>query len=220
MNRKKIMGIAAGTFAVGIGVLAARADAPAPPPPVHDGFGEADEEVTAVIAAPVGMSCGSWGAASLQVQTSEPATGFTGACLLDRPYGTTLPTVCYSPPAASGMPDAGPSTGATYSTPDGHPLMSSTPCTIPASQVVQPSWSVHVDPTTGQVSRQPAPNSYRRMVTCAPHLATPANCDGTSNGGCPCFMMPVSRSCCTPFATAMTLAQDGLNAQGTALFSQ
>ena len=34
--------------------------------------------------------------ANLQVQTSEPAGGFTGACLLDRPYGTTLPTVLWS----------------------------------------------------------------------------------------------------------------------------
>jgi hypothetical protein len=219
MNRKKIMGFAAGTLAVGVGVLVAHAGPSAPAPTARDGLGEADEEITAVIAAPVGMSCGSWAAADLQVQTSEPPGGFTGACLLDRPYGSPLPTVCYSPPAASGTPEAGPSTGASYSTPDGHPLTSSTPCTIPASQVVQPSWSAQVDPTTGQVSRQNAQNSYRRMVTCAPHLAAPANCNGSSNGGCPCFTTPVSRSCCTPFQTAMTLA-DGQNAQGTAYFSK
>jgi hypothetical protein len=210
MNHSKaLMGLAA--VAIGVGLLASRAGAdPAPSTALRDIYGEADEEATDVTAAPTGMACGAWATTDLKVETSEPPEGFTGACLMDRSYGAALPSVCFSPSGA----------GATnYSTPDGHPLGPVTTCTIPAAQVVQPSWRLHVDPNSGQVSRQNAGNSYRALLTCVPHLAAPANCSGTQNGGCPCFTSPVSRSCCTPFATAMT-SSDGQTAQGTVYFSK
>ena len=213
------MGLGAAIAAVGLGIVGTRAHAdPTPPPAVpHDFYGEADNEVTAVAPAPLGMTCGSW---SLTTQTTEPPEGFTGACLMDRAYASglvpvsgVLPAVCFSPVGATSLAD--------YSTPDGHPLgtgnTTGTPCSIPASQVAQPSWRIQVNPSSGQVVRQNQ-GSYRSMMTCVPHLAAATNCGGTFNSGCPCYTSPVSHSCCTPFATPMVSPDNGQTARANAMF--
>lgn len=170
---------------------------------VLDFFGEADQDVTAVTAVPAGMKCGGLTVdAGLVVETTEPPQGFTGACLMNRPYGATVPTVCYSP------------ANATYSSQGG-----TTQCTAPAANVVQPDWYVNVN-QAGALSRQNLPNSYRVMETCAPRLSAPdPNCQwGSTNSNCPCNTQPVSQSCCTHYGVAMT-STDGQTAAGTAYFT-
>jgi hypothetical protein len=207
MNRKVFLGAGSGVLLAGVvAVLVARAN-PMPAPDVRNIYGEGDQDVTAVMPVPSGLTCGAWGVTDLKVQTSEPPTGFTGLCLMDRPYGATLPTICFSPP------------GAKYNDSFGNALVSTTTCAAPTSQVAQPSSQIHVDQGTGKVSRQSAAG-YRRAVTCAPHMNPPPQCaGGTTNGGCPCFTTPVSNSCCTPFQTEMA-SSDGQTAQVAAYFSK
>jgi hypothetical protein len=196
MRRRRPIGVAVGLLAVcgavalaWVRVHAAHAD---PQDLVRDFYGEADEEVTAVAAAPTGMVCGGLSIGSgLLVETTEPPTGFTGACLMNRPYGASLPTVCYSPANAN------------YSGPG------TVQCTIPAANVVQPSWHIGVSPEGGTVTRQYLNESYRVLETCAPHVA----------GDCGANMAPVSHSCCTHYGTAMTSNDDGKTAIGTAYFT-
>lgn len=207
MNRGVTAGVAVG--AVGLGVWLVRAAQADSPPVPRDGFGVADQDVTNVIAVPSGMKCGSF---ALTVQTSEPPAGFTGACLMDRPYGATVPSVCYSP------------TGAQYGSADlalPSPTVTTT-CTIAASQVQQPDWQIQVG-SSRAITRMNAPASYRQFVTCAPHLTTAQReavvqaC--TPVGGCPCYTQPVGvNSCCTPFSMAMAPTGDGTTVQGTAFF--
>jgi hypothetical protein len=165
----------------------------------RDFFGEADEEVTAVAPVPSGMTCaGLTVGAGLTVQTTEPAGGFTGACLMNRPYGASLPTVCFSPD------------NATYNGATG-----SVQCSIAAANVAQPDWSIG-PAQSANPTRQNA-TSYQVMETCAPHVKG-GDCAIYANGGCPCNTMPVSQSCCTHYGTQMT-SSDGQKATGTAYFS-
>jgi hypothetical protein len=186
---------------VRIGSHPAHAD---PSPRVRDFYGEADEDVTAVTPAPTGMACGMLSVGNgLTIQTSEPPEGFSGACLMERPYSKGLPSVCYSP------------TNGSYDI-----SLNPTQCKIPAASVVQPNWHLSVDQTNHTVTRENIP-TYRVMETCGPHLATPSpDCawgpDGR-NGSCPCNMTPVSHSCCTQYGTPMDSA-DGMTASGTAYF--
>jgi hypothetical protein len=167
---------------------------------VRDFFGEADEEVTAVTPVPSGMTCAGLSVGSgLTVQTTEPAGGFTGACLMNRPYAATLPTVCFSP------------ANATY-----NGATTSVQCSVPAANVVQPDWSLGA-PQGTTPTRQGASGSYQVMETCAPHL-TSGDCPLYENGGCPCNTMPISQSCCTHYGTKMA-SSDGQKATATAYFS-
>lgn len=207
MSRSRSMIVALGLVALG-GVFAfARARAQGKPF-VRDFAGEADEEVTSVIPVPDGMVCGGLSVGSgLTVQTSEPAGGFTGACLMNRPYGASLPSVCFSPTNGS---------YANYGKQEG-----SVKCTVPASNVNQPEWSVRSDQEAGAVTRQYAKNSYRVLETCAPHLGHPdplCPLYEHSIGDCPCNTVPVSHSCCTHYETKMT-SGDGQTATGTAYFA-
>jgi hypothetical protein len=171
---------------------------------VRDFFGEADEEVTSVAPVPSGMACGGLSVGSgLTVQTTEPAGGFTGACLMNRPYGATLPSVCFSPAAA-------PAASVTFNGPT-----TSVQCSIPAANVVQPDWSLGA-PQNGKATRQTA-TSYQVLETCAPHVKG-GDCAIYPNGGCPCNTLPVSASCCTHYGTQMA-SSDGQTAKGTAYFS-
>jgi hypothetical protein len=174
---------------------------------VRDFYGEADEEVTGAAAVPAGMVCG--GTASvgsgLIVQTTEPPEGFTGACLMNRAYGSPLlPSVCFSP--ANG----------TFSSLDtlapGSTKQGSVKCTAPATSVLQPEW--HLSGGAGAVTRSNFDGNYRIMETCVPH----GECANYPNSNCPCDTMPVSNSCCTHRGTRMT-SSDGKTASGTAYFT-
>jgi hypothetical protein len=181
----------------------------------RDFYGEADQEVTAVTPVPDGMVCGGLSVGNgLTVQTSEPAGGFTGACLMNRAYGGGLPSVCYSPSPA------------TYTTGDpGHTVQ----CTVPAANVAQPYWYVDVQQQPGKVTRQSVAR-LRTLETCAPHLGSidpachtvpPEPYQGPNednpNGDCPCGTKLVSHSCCTFFGQQLS-SSDGQTATGTAYF--
>jgi hypothetical protein len=171
--------------------------------PVRNFFGEADEEVTAVAPVPSGVTCAGLSVGSgLTVQTAEPASGFTGACLMNRPYGAALPSVCFSPDSA------------TYTGYDGG--TASVKCSAPAASVAQPDWSIGA-PQNGKATRQNASDSYEVMETCVPHVKG-GDCALYANGGCPCNTMPISGSCCTHYGTRMA-SSDGQTATGTAYFS-
>jgi hypothetical protein len=181
--------------------------------------GETDKDVTKVNSMPSGMVCGGLsvgvGGGGLTVQTSEPQGGFTGACLMDRPYGGGLPTVCYSP------------AGATFSSP--YSASATVTCSIPAANVHQPDWTLKVDPAAKTVTRQTVPR-LRTLETCVPHLGSvdtrcyrspayyTAPSDDYPNGDCPCGTTLVSRSCCTQIGAGMVTA-DGQTATGLAYFS-
>jgi hypothetical protein len=129
----------------------------------------------------------------LIAQTTEPATGFTGACLVDfKTYEPTLPLVCYSPSrmmaTGDAAADAG-SAGATYGA-------GFTTVTFPAKSVFRPYLS-------GPANY----DSYQVLLTCYPH--TPA-------GACPQSSFAVSRSCCD-YGTNLT-SIDGQTASGLANF--
>jgi hypothetical protein len=210
MRRLRAANLVVGLLAVGsLGTLtrahvrSAQAQAEAP---VRDFYGEADEEVRAVAAAPAGMVCGALSVKSgLSVQTTEPPGGFTGACLMNRSYGGGLPSVCYSPGKAD------------YT---GHAIVR---CTLPAAEAVQPEWLISASDTTGALARTPIDNNFRVLETCAPHLTMPSpDClwgPDKLNGNCPCNTVPVSHSCCTQFGTKMTTNDQGKTAVGTAYFS-
>jgi hypothetical protein len=178
---------------------------------VHDFYGEYDQELTAVTPVPDGMVCGD-GGLTMTVQTSEPPGGFTGACLMSRPYGGGLPGVCFSP------------SNATYTIAD---LGQTTPCTVPAANVVQPDWTVNADQGAHKVTRQPVAR-MRTLETCVPHLGAPdTNCNNVPanitwagpsnpNGDCPCGTQLVSHSCCTQMGAAMQ--SDGQTASGAVYF--
>jgi hypothetical protein len=228
MKRSQSMTIAAGALAV-VGVVAVASavrtgSAQAQGKQlVRDFFGEASEEVAVTSAVPDGMVCTDsnveGGAISyavgsgLTVQTSEPPNGFRGACLLSRPYGGGLPSVCYEPVDAN----------YTINTFGG-----TSQCTIPAANAAQPDWSIGVDPKTGNVSREPIPRE-RVLETCVPHLGHPdPNCSNmppwitwatpnNPNADCPCGTALVSRSCCTQFGTPMQM--HGKTATGTVYFT-
>jgi hypothetical protein len=77
----------------------------------------------------------------MTAQTQEPATGFTGACLLDyKTYQPTLPLICYAPGST-----------ATYGA-------GSTTVTFPAKEVLRSYGSL---PTQY--------DSYQVLITCYPH---------------------------------------------------
>ncbi len=174
---------------------------------VRDFYGEANEDVTGAAGVPAGIVCGGVPVGSgLTAQTSEPAEGFTGACLMNRRYGSPLlPSVCLSP------------TNGTYSSLD--TLKPGTPepsvqCTAPAVSVLQPEW--HLGAAGGKVTREDFANNYRVMETCVPHIA--GDCASYKNDNCPCDTVPISRSCCTQRGMQMTSA-DGQTAVGTAYFT-
>jgi hypothetical protein len=104
---------------------------------------------------------------SLSVQTTEPATGFTGACLVPQlTYTPQLPTVCFVP---GGFFPYGP--------PDANVIYGngSTSVTLPAAFVARP------------YSTLPAGyDSYQTLVTCFPN----------SPPACPQPSFAVSNSCC------------------------
>jgi hypothetical protein len=178
---------------------------------VRDFFGEADEEVTAVTPVPSGMTCGGLSVGSgLTVQTTEPAGGFTGACLMNRSYGgASLPTVCFSPDNATYVgtrTDGGTGTSS-----------ASVQCSVPAANVVQPDWSI--GPAQGASPTRQNTTAYQVLETCAPHVqGGGGDCAIYPNGGCPCNTTPVSQSCCTHYGTKMA-SSDGMTATGTAYFS-
>ncbi len=131
-------------------------------------------------------------------QTTEPATGFTGACLLDfKTYEPTLPLICYSPSRMMASGDAGAdaaaagagAAGATYGA-------GITIVTFPAKSVFRPYLS-------GPANY----DSYQVLVTCYPHTAT---------GSCPQASFAVSHSCCD-YGTNLT-SMDGQTATGLASF--
>jgi hypothetical protein len=79
--------------------------------------------------------------AGLTMQSQEPPTGFTGACLLDHmTYAPALPAVCYAP-----------GTQAQYGA-------GTTPVSFPAAKVAR---SYEALPVTY--------DSYQALVTCFPH---------------------------------------------------
>jgi hypothetical protein len=183
---------------------------------VRDFYGEASEEVTAVTAVPDGMVCGKASVGSgLTVQTTEPPGGFTGACLMNRPYGGGPPSVCYSPsPAKYTIQDMGPTA----------------PCTIPAANVVQADWHVNASgPDAGNGARQAVART-RVLETCVPHLGEiDTKCyakkqeqyfgptSNFPNGDCPCGTTLVSHSCCTQFGRQLQ-SDDGVTASGPVYF--
>jgi hypothetical protein len=193
MNHRLAVAACAALLVVGfVAAYAARAQS-APTAVVRDFYGEAVEDLDPPAgAAPPGMVCGNLSVdAGLTMQTVEPLGGFTGACLTD-PRGGPLPAVCYSPNQAS-YTDGG-----------------TTVCSIPAANVTQPSWWIHVDPNSGAVARQPLATQYRRLVTCVP----------SAGGACPGSTTLASRSCCTSaLPLTATSSGDGGVAQGTALFT-
>jgi hypothetical protein len=108
-------------------------------------------------AEPIGLTCGT---VALTVETSEPPTGFTGACLASHMnYVPQLPSVCYSPKAGSVTYGTGFST-----------------CTVPAASAYAPYWTL------------PASyDSYRVLMTCYPQTPAgtcPQNSVSVSNSCC------------------------------------
>lgn len=200
------------------------------PPVPRDFYGEADPDVTAgVTPVPDGMNCGGLSVAPLPlgapgmeplltVQTSEPPGGFTGACLMNRLYGTgLLPSVCYSPSPA------------TYTIRDHGPTVE---CKVPAANVAQPDWKLSIQ---GQEVTRQLVARLRTLETCVPHLGfVDPNCQAQPtqagkgfyagangdypNGDCPCGTVLVSHSCCTQIGAAMT-SDDGQTARGVAYFT-
>jgi hypothetical protein len=162
----------------------------------RDFYGECDDDLTATPNVPDGMKCGGQAVGSgLTVQTTEPPEGFTGACLLNRPYPTYgLPTVCFSP------------TSATYILEDAT-RFDRPQCTVPAANVLQPNWHIAVDQTNHTVTREAAKDSYRVLETCVPHTAA---------GSCPQNTLAISHSCCS--AGAPMTSADGQTATGTVYF--
>jgi hypothetical protein len=127
---------------------------------------------------------------SLSVQTTEPATGFVGACLAGQlTYTPQLPTVCFVP---GGFFPYGP--------PDANVLYGSgsTSVTLPAASVAQ-AYSM----------LPPSYDSYQTLMTCVPH---------TSTGGCPQPTFSVSHSCCDLGTPMVSL--DGVNASGLVSITQ
>jgi hypothetical protein len=132
MNRRNLFA-AITVSLVGLGALSVRfAEAQSSPPPL---------DPSEVLFVP------------FTVQTSEPATGFTGACLAPYvTYSPQLPTVCYLPKAPLVDPDAGTL------------RLGATRFVVPAAKVVR-SYSQN-----GQNY-----DSYQALVTCFPHDSS-GNC--------------------------------------------
>ncbi len=150
-------------------------------------------------AQPAGLACGTL---SLAMQTTEPPSGFTGACLAPyMTYAPQLPTVCYSP-AAAGPTDGGLPEGAP---PDGGAADASSPastggvtygqgttaCTVPAGNIFRSYWNLN-----------PSYDSYQVLLTCYPH-----GDDGECHQG-----VAISKSCCD-YGTNLT-SLDGQTATG------
>jgi hypothetical protein len=148
-----------------------------------------------------GLVCGT---IPLTMQTTEPATGFTGACLAQfTSYEPQLPTVCFSPPAPlmidggaseagaaviDGGGAAGASSGVTYG-------KAPTTCTMPAANSFR-----------SYASLAPNYDSYTVLMTCYPHGA----------GGKCTLGFAVSKSCCD-YGTSM-ISLDGKTATGLVNF--
>jgi hypothetical protein len=112
----------------------------------------------------------------MMAQTQEPATGFTGACLLDfMTYKPTLPLICYSPNLSAG-PQAASSDAAAQAAPTAQYGSGLTKVTFPARKVFR---------SYGDLP--PAYDSYQVLLTCYP-----PNPDGT----CPFQSFAISHSCC------------------------
>jgi hypothetical protein len=119
----------------------------------------------------------------LSVQTTEPASGFTGACLVAQlTYTPQLPTVCYVP-GGFVAPDVPAGSSVVYGS-------GSSNITLPAAAVAR-----------AYALLPPSYDSYQVMVTCYPH---------TMSGGCPQASFAVSNSCCD-MGTNMT-SLDGQSA--------
>jgi hypothetical protein len=100
------------------------------------------------------------GTVNMTVQTTEPTSGFTGACLTSWIYGGqslhTLPSVCYSFQGA-------------------HYFTESTQLVMPAGQVFAPYWSL-----------PPQDDSFDWLMTCVPHSGPfcPTGTNPISNSCC------------------------------------
>jgi hypothetical protein len=140
------------------------------------------------------------GEVAVQVQTTEPPTGFTGACLLPfLTYEPQLPTVCYSPTSSTGSVIYG--AGAT------------TQLVVPAKTVWLASmWTL-----------PPEHDSFQPVMTCYPH-----NKDGTCPApsqalSMSCCDVPMPMSCTDGvFAhggRALPPSWDGYFARGNVNFS-
>jgi hypothetical protein len=106
----------------------------------------------------------------LMAQTQEPATGFTGACLIDfMTYKPTLPLICYSANAA-------PADGGAQAAPTAQYGSGQTKVTFPARKVFRP-----------YDTSPPQYDSYQVLLTCYP-----PNPDRT----CPSQSFAISHSCC------------------------
>jgi hypothetical protein len=112
----------------------------------------------------------------MMAQMQEPATGFTGACLIDfMTYKPTLPLLCYSPNQGTGAQTA-PSDAATRAAPTAQYGSGQTKVTFPAQKVFR---------SYGAMA--PTYDSYQVLLTCYP-----PNPDGT----CPFQSSAISHSCC------------------------
>jgi hypothetical protein len=159
-------------------------------------------------AQPAGLTCGSL---SLAMQTTEPATGFTGACLAQyMTYAAQLPVVCYSPAVAGGaeggaaagaLPDGAPGdagpgdAGSPASTGGVTYGQGTTACMVPAGNVFRSYFTL-----------ANSYDSYQVLMTCYPH-----GDDGKCHQG-----FAVSRSCCDYGTNLISL--DGQTATGLVNF--
>ena len=120
----------------------------------------------------------------VNIQTSEPPTGFVGVCLAPHlTYTPSLPSVCY----AVKLPD----TVLSSQMPGGNvpvPLHAFTVVSATAAHVFSPYGTA--DTMLSVANR----DSYQVLMTCYPH---------GSAGDCPSPSLPVSRSCCD-LGTRMT----------------
>jgi hypothetical protein len=127
---------------------------------------------------------------SLSVQTTEPPTGFVGACLVPQiTYDPQLPAMCFVP--GGFFPNGPVDANVVYNN-------GSTSVTLPASKVAR-----------AYSTLAPSYDSYETLVTCFPHTPT---------GSCPQPSFSVSNSCCDMGTQMISL--DGVNATGLVAITQ
>jgi hypothetical protein len=127
---------------------------------------------------------------TLNVQTTEPAAGFTGACLVAQAtYTPQLPSVCLV--GGGFFPNVPPDANVLYGN-------GATSITLPAAAVAH------------SYSTLPASyDSYQTLVTCYPR---------TPHGDCPQASFSVSHSCCDMGMPMVSL--DGKSATGLVNITQ